>query len=334
MLIDKIKSARLVNKRPAILVIGDLMIDHYLHGKANRLSPEAPVPVVNLKSEVFTLGGAGNVVQNLVSLGAEVAASGATGNDIAGAQVLEILNNEGISTNTIVTDKDRITTIKTRILVDGHQLARLDKECTDHLSAEAENDLMDELSTQIENADLVVLSDYNKGFLSPGLTRRIISVAKRFNKKVVVDPKGNNYAKYSGAFIIKPNRSELAVAAKMENVDSKGALQVAASIVIEQTDVEYLIVTLSEDGLMIFDTYESTVLPVKATEVYDVTGAGDTVLATLSYFIALGLNVLEACEIANHAAAIVIRQIGSATVTVDEIIVEIEKEMQNLQQVN
>ncbi|TFF39826.1 D-glycero-beta-D-manno-heptose-7-phosphate kinase [Mucilaginibacter psychrotolerans] len=334
MLIDKIKSARLAKKRPTILVIGDLMIDHYLHGKANRLSPEAPVPVVNLKSEVFTLGGAGNVVQNLVSLGAEVTASGAIGNDIAGAQVLEILSKEGVSTSSVFTNEDRITTIKTRILVDGHQLARLDKECTDHLSAEAENALMKELYSQIENADLVVLSDYNKGFLSPGLTRSIITVAKRFNKKVIVDPKGNNYAKYSGSFIIKPNRSELAVAAKIENVDSKGSLQVAASIVIEQTDVEYLIVTLSEDGIMIFDNNESTVLPVKATEVYDVTGAGDTVLSTISYFIALGLNVLEACEIANHAAAIVIRQIGSATVTVDEIIIELEKELQNLQQIN
>ncbi|MBD1363066.1 hypothetical protein IDJ77_04515 [Mucilaginibacter sp. ZT4R22] len=310
------------------------MIDHYLHGKANRLSPEAPVPVVNLKSEYFTLGGAGNVVQNLVSLGAVVAVSGAIGDDIAGAQVISILNNEGVSTDGILTDKDRTTTVKTRILVDGHQLARLDKECTHNLDIVAENNLMEQLSRLIESADVVVLSDYNKGFLSSTLTRRIITVAKSFDKKVIIDPKGNNYTKYSNAFIIKPNRSELAVAAKLENIETTEALQVAANIILEQTEVENLIVTLSEEGMMIFGKQGATALPVKATEVYDVTGAGDTVLATVSYFVALGLNVVDACEIANHAAAIVIRQIGSATTTIDEIIIEIENEMHKLQAVN
>lgn len=334
MLIDKIRSIRDEGKQPAMLVIGDVMIDHYIHGRASRLSPEAPVPVVNLKSENFTLGGAGNVVQNLVSLGAGVAFSGTTGNDIAGAQVLEILNSEGVSTDGIITDKDRTTTVKTRILVDGHQLARLDKECTNNLSLSAENTLMDQLTMLIESADVVVLSDYNKGFLSSTLTRRIIAVAKKFDKKVIIDPKGHNYMKYSGAFIIKPNRDELTVAAKLENVETSEALQVAANIIIEQTEVENLIVTLSEEGMVIFDKNGATALPVKATEVYDVTGAGDTVLATISYFIALGLSVVDACEIANHAAAIVIRQIGSATTTIDEIINEIENEMHKLHALN
>ncbi|AMR33511.1 hypothetical protein A0256_19830 [Mucilaginibacter sp. PAMC 26640] len=334
MLTDKIKNARSINRQPAILVIGDLMIDHYLHGKAHRLSPEAPVPVVNLKTENFTLGGAGNVVQNLVVLGAEVAVSAAIGDDVAGAQAMDILHSEGISTDAIVKDKTRTTTVKTRILVDGHQLARLDKESTNNLSAAAENDLITELTTLIENADVVVLSDYNKGFLSPSLTRNIISVAKRFGKKVIIDPKGNNYSKYSGAFIIKPNRSELAVAAKLESLDSADALQVAANIIIEQTEVENLVVTLSEEGIVIFNQDGITASPVKATEVFDVTGAGDTVLATLSYFVALGFSVVESCEIANHAAAVVLRQIGSATVTIDEIIMDIEKDSNNLQPVN
>jgi rfaE bifunctional protein kinase chain/domain len=284
-----------------------------------------------LKSEKFTLGGAGNVVQNLVSLGSEVIVSGAIGDDVAGAQVLDILNSEGVGTDAIVKDKSRTTTIKTRILVDGHQLARLDKESTENLSAAAENDLIIELSALIEKADLIVLSDYNKGLLSPALTRRIITAAKGFGKKIIIDPKGNNYLKYSGAFIIKPNRSELAIAAKLENIDSADALQAAANIIIEQTEVENLIVTLSEDGMLVFNKDGATASQVKATEVYDVTGAGDTVLATLSYFIALGLNVIDACDIANHAAAIVIRQVGSATVTIDEIITEIKNDMDKQQ---
>jgi len=331
MLIEKIQQVCSVEKQPAILVIGDLMIDHYIHGKASRLSPEAPVPVVNLRSENFTLGGAGNVVQNLVSLGADVAVSGAAGNDAAAVQMFEILDAEGINTANIFKDESRHTTIKTRIMVDGHQLARLDKESTNSLSVSAENDLMEHLSELIRNADVVVLSDYNKGFLSPTLTRQIIHVSNNLGKKVIIDPKGNNYLKYSGAYIIKPNRSELAVAAKLENVDSVEALQVAANIIVEQTDVDFLIVTLSEEGMMIFNKNEATALPVKATEVYDVTGAGDTVLATISYFIALGLDVVDACEIANHAAAIVIRQVGSATTTVDEIITEIKNEMHRMQ---
>jgi len=334
MLSEKIKKAVYGDRQPAILVIGDLMIDHYIHGKAKRLSPEAPVPVVAFKSEDFTLGGAGNVVQNLVSLGAEVAVCGAVGNDAAAAQLLDILDTEGVNTDTIVKETDRTTTVKTRILVDGHQLARLDKECVHNLSTTTEDSLVDKLSLLIEETDVVVLSDYNKGFLSTDLTRRIIMIAKSFGKKVIIDPKGTNYLKYSGAYIIKPNRSELAVAAKLDKVETGEDLQVAANIIIEQTEAENLVVTLSEEGIIIFSNGVSTILPVKASEVYDVTGAGDTVLATIAYFIALGIGVVDACEIANHAAAIVIRQIGSSTTTINKIISEIENQAHKLQPVN
>lgn len=334
MLIDKIKNLRSTNKQPSILVIGDLMLDHYIHGKANRLSPEAPVPVVNLKSEAFTLGGAGNVVQNLVALGADVAVSGATGDDVAAMQLITILDEEGVNTDTIFKKKERITTIKTRILVDGHQLARLDKESTENLSLTDEIDIIEQLSKLIGDSDVVVLSDYNKGFLSATLTRQIISISNELKKKVIIDPKGNNYAKYSGAYIIKPNRSELAVASKLERIENSSDLQVAANIILEQTDAENLVVTLSEEGMMIFNTAGITNLPVKATEVFDVTGAGDTVLATIAYYIALGLDLKDACEIANHAAAIVVRQVGSATASVDEIVTEIENEIHSLQIAN
>jgi rfaE bifunctional protein kinase chain/domain len=330
MLIQRLRHLQSTGYQPTLLVIGDLMIDHYLTGKASRLSPEAPVPVVNLKSEIFTLGGAGNVVQNLVSLGAEVAVSGVIGNDIPADQLLEILNAEGVNTDCILRDNDRSTTVKTRILVDGHQLARLDKESTHNLNIAAEAHLIGHLDPLIRGADVVILSDYNKGFLSQTLTRRIIQVANDLGKKVVIDPKGNNYSKYNGAYLIKPNRSELAIAAKLDNVETLEDLQLAANIIIEQTEVKNLVVTLSEEGIIVFDKDGFARLPVKATEVYDVTGAGDTVLAIIAYYVAMGFEIKEACEIANHAAAIVIRQVGSAVTTVEEIINEIENEIQRL----
>jgi rfaE bifunctional protein kinase chain/domain len=324
-MIDKVRSIQSSNKKPAILVIGDLMIDHYILGNASRLSPEAPVPIVNVKSESVTLGGAGNVVQNLVALGAQVTVAGVIGDDVAGSQIIEILSNEGVETHTIIKDNTRPTTVKTRVLAGSHQLVRIDRETTATVSDDIADELVSHLSGYIEKVDMVILSDYNKGLFSPALTQRLIIAANKQGKKVIIDPKGLNYEKYKGAYIIKPNRKELAEAAKTEKIDSIESLKHAAKAIFEQTGSEYLVVTLSEEGMVILSELTHKMLPVKATEVFDVTGAGDTVLATIAYFIAAGLTIEEACELANHAAAIVIRQVGSATTTIDEIINDIEK---------
>lgn len=324
-LINKVRSIQLVNKKPSILVIGDLMIDHYIWGSATRLSPEAPVPIVNVKKESTTLGGAGNVVQNLVALGATVSIAGVIGNDAAGIQLIEILANEGVDSNLIIKDSARHTTNKTRVLVGSHQLVRVDREVIDPLSLKHEDELLDKLSGHISNADIIVFSDYNKGLFSPTLTQRLIKLADEHRKKVIIDPKGLNYEKYKGAYLIKPNRKELAEAAKTEKINSINDIQEAAKIIFEQTKTSYLIVTLSEEGMAIVTEQGIEVLPVKATEVFDVTGAGDTVIASIAYFMAIGLSVQDACELANHAAAIVIRRIGSATTTVAEIIKDIKR---------
>jgi len=319
-LIDKVRSIQLTKAEPSILVIGDLMIDHYIYGSASRLSPEAPVPIVNVKNESTTLGGAGNVVQNLVALGARVTVAGIIGNDATGIQLIEILESEGVKTNTIIKDHSRSTTIKTRVLVGSHQLVRVDREVTDPLSKELEDELIGKLNGSIDSADIVIFSDYNKGLFAPELTQRLIKIATDHQKKVIVDPKGLNYEKYRGAWLIKPNRKELAEAAKAEKISNITDVQNAAKSIFSETGTEYLIVTLSEEGMAIVTEQSSKLLPVKATEVFDVTGAGDTVIAAIAYFVALGLPVEEACELANHAAAIVIRHIGSATTTVAEII--------------
>jgi D-beta-D-heptose 7-phosphate kinase/D-beta-D-heptose 1-phosphate adenosyltransferase len=323
---DKVQTIQASAKTPSILVVGDLMVDHYIIGSASRLSPEAPVPIVNVKEETTTLGGAGNVVQNLVSLGAKVTVAGVIGDDSAASELISILTNEGVETDTIIKDSNRPTTVKTRVLVGSHQLVRVDREVTDEVSEVIGSELMDKLNSYIDAVDMVLLSDYNKGLFSPFLTQQVIKAANAKGKKVIIDPKGLNYQKYEGAFIIKPNRKELSEAAKTEKINSIETLQSAANIILQQTGAEYIVVTLSEEGMVILSQNQHTLLPVKATEVFDVTGAGDTVLATMAYFMASGLSVEEACELANHAAAIVIRRVGSATTTVQEIIEDIERD--------
>ncbi|ASU33785.1 D-glycero-beta-D-manno-heptose-7-phosphate kinase [Mucilaginibacter xinganensis] len=319
-LINKIRSIQSPQKQPSILVIGDLMIDHYIWGNATRLSPEAPVPIVNVNNESTTLGGAGNVVQNLVSLGAKVTVAGIIGNDSTGKKVIEILEAEGVNTDTIIKDNARPTTIKTRVLAGRHQLVRIDKEVTDAISIKIADELVEKLTAMIDSADIIIISDYNKGLFSPELTQRLIKIARDSQKKVIVDPKGLNYEKYKGAYLIKPNRKELAEAAKAESIKNTDDLQKAAETIFTQTQTAYLIVTLSEEGMAIITEQGSKLLPVKATEVFDVTGAGDTVIAAIAYFMASGFTVEEACDLANHAAAIVVRHVGSASTTIDEII--------------
>ncbi|GGH18207.1 D-glycero-beta-D-manno-heptose-7-phosphate kinase [Mucilaginibacter phyllosphaerae] len=326
MLLEKLNYLKASATGCPILVIGDLMIDHYIVGNCTRLSPEAPVPVVNVQNESTTLGGAGNVVQNLVSLGAGVTIGGVVGNDAAAAQLLQMLSLEEVKTDCIVKDPMRLTTVKTRVLAGGHQLVRFDKEHVHPLCESVEDELMAHLIPCMQTAEIIVFSDYNKGLFSPRFTQRLILEAQRLNKPVVIDPKGNDYSKYKGAYIIKPNRQELAVAANVSSINTIESLQAAAKVIFKQTGARYLIVTLSEEGMVILTENGHTSLPVKATEVFDVTGAGDTVLATITYFLALGFTLPEACELANHAAAIVIRQIGAATTTVQEIINDIKED--------
>jgi rfaE bifunctional protein kinase chain/domain len=324
MLVQRIAEAQL-KRKPNVLVIGDLMIDRYIHGNASRLSPEAPVPVVNIQNESITLGGAANVIQNLIRLGANVSVAGIVGNDNTGTQLIEHLEIDFIKTDLIVKDSTRVTTLKTRVLVGNHQLVRLDNEVTHPITIELENELIEKIDDAVNKADIIVLSDYNKGLLSESFTSRIIALATSYGKKVIVDPKGVDYKKYKGAFLIKPNRKELAEASKLENINSIEKLKNAANVIFNQTCVPYMIVTLSEQGMVLISHDAHVELPVKATEVFDVTGAGDTVISCIAYFIAIGLGLEEACELANHAAAIVIRRLGNATTTVDEILANLNQ---------
>jgi rfaE bifunctional protein kinase chain/domain len=324
MLTEKLYSAHHNHTAPRILVIGDLMLDHYLFGSASRLSPEAPVPIVNAKKESKIIGGAANVASNLIDLGAKVYLGGVVGNDAFAEDVIDLLTVKGINSQLIIKDENRVTTVKTRVIVGNHHIVRIDKEDTHNIPAKLEDSFFAHLSPYIEKADIVVLSDYNKGLLTPGLSLRIIQYCQSRGKRTLVDPKGLDYSKYEGAYLIKPNRKELAEAAKAERISTDEDLVKAAHVILEATKATYLIVTLSEAGIAIITKDDYKILPVAATEVYDVTGAGDTVIATLAYCLALGLDIEEAATVANHAASIVIKHIGSATTNIEEIIASLK----------
>jgi len=323
MLGEKLYNAHYNQPKPNILVIGDVMLDHYIFGSASRLSPEAPVPIVNVKNENKIIGGAANVACNLIDLGAAVSLAGITGDDAFGAEIKEILQSKNIGAELIMKDSSRTTTVKTRVIASNHQIVRIDQEDTHDISADLEGIFYTALLPAIEKSDIVILSDYNKGLLTPTLSLKVIEACHQLNKKVIVDPKGLDYAKYKGAFIIKPNRKELAEAAKTEKIHTQDELEAAAKVIFDATGTAYLIVTLSENGIAIITPQSCTILPVVANQVYDVTGAGDTVIATLAYCVGLGFSIEEACTIANYAASIVIKHIGSATTTIEEILTEL-----------
>jgi rfaE bifunctional protein kinase chain/domain len=325
MLAQKLFNAHQKTPVPQILVIGDLMLDHYIFGHASRLSPEAPVPIVNVKKETKIVGGAANVASNLIDLGAKVHLAGITGSDTYGEEIKSLLKIKNINTDFILSDESRCTTVKTRVIASNHQIVRIDQEDTHDISLELENLFFKSILLCIESSDIIIMSDYNKGLLSISLSSKIIETCNRLHKKIIVDPKGLDYAKYKGAYIIKPNRQELGEAAKTKKVHEEADIIIAANILFTTTQADYLIVTLSEGGIAILTPTSCKILPVVETEVYDVTGAGDTVISALAYCISLGFSIEESCSVANYAASIVIKQIGSATTTVEEIIAAINK---------
>ena len=300
-----------------ILVVGDLMIDHYLWGSCERISPEAPVQVVDIKKETTTLGGAGNVINNLVSLGANVSVASVIGKDDIANEMLEILEDLDVVTKNIIKQEERKTSKKSRILASNQQIVRYDKESKEDISKQSEEKLLKSIKNDIKNFDAVILSDYGKGVLTDSFTKELISLANRYEKKVFVDPKGKDYSKYTKAYLLTPNKKEATLATGVEITDEE-SLKKALLKLKEICDVKIPLITLSEDGIAILED-DVKRFPTVAKEVFDVTGAGDTVIASLAFAIANGFDIDKACVFANLAAGVVVGKIGSATVTLDEI---------------
>jgi len=312
MIIEQIRK-----KQPKIAVVGDLMIDHYIWGDCERISPEAPVQVVSTSRESMVLGGAGNVLNNLVSLGAEVSIFSVIGDDENAFKMLEMLSSIPLHDTKVIKQPDRVTTKKSRIIASSQQVIRYDIETKDSISESSERELMNALESEIDSFDVLLLSDYDKGVLSYNLTTEIIQLAKKAGKKVLVDPKGSDFGKYREATLLTPNKKEAMIATGRQIFDKKSLSRVGQRM-RNDLDLDAMIVTLSEDGMALFED-EMTIIPTVAREVYDVTGAGDTVLASLGVAIASAASLRDACEFANKAAAVVVAKVGSATVTLNEI---------------
>lgn len=305
------------NKKPTILVVGDFMIDHYLWGGCERISPEAPVQVVDINSETSTLGGAGNVVLNLLALGADVDIATVLGDDETSKEIIKILTSLGIDTSLIEFENSRKTSKKTRIMATHQQVIRFDEESKYDISSINEEALRVKIFKNITKYDAILLSDYAKGVLTNSLTREIIKEAKKHNTYLLVDPKGSDYSKYSGATLLTPNKKEASIATNI-TIKDESSLFEAISKLKSDLNLDYSIITLSEDGVAIYDD-KLSVIPTVAREVYDVTGAGDTVLAALGVGLSLGYDICKSARFAISAAAVVVAKLGSATASIEEI---------------
>jgi rfaE bifunctional protein kinase chain/domain len=308
----------------SILVIGDLMLDEYLWGHIERISPEAPVPVLNLIRRESTLGGAGNVMRNISSLGATVIAAGVVGQDSTGQQILELLDILGADAEAVVTDRNRKSTRKARLMSfeHGQQVFRLDEESVQDIWGDVEDRLIEKIQRKAEDVHAILCSDYQKGLLTPRLLQAVFESARRQHIPAIVGPKATNAAKYRGASILMPNAKELAqlVGARVNGNDW---VTDAARRLVEMLDLQALVVTRGRDGMCLFESGETGIrridVPTVAQSVYDVTGAGDTAIAAFALAIASGADCQSAAQLANHAAGVVVGKRGTASITVEEI---------------
>jgi D-beta-D-heptose 7-phosphate kinase / D-beta-D-heptose 1-phosphate adenosyltransferase len=308
----------LQNKTPKILVVGDLMIDHYLWGSSERISPEAPVQVVNVDSESTVLGGAGNVIKNLNSLGAIVDVISVIGECEISKELKDLLSDIKVDTQYIITQKNRVTSKKSRIIAAQQQVVRYDRESTDEINNKSEMVIIKIFKAIVSNYDVILLSDYGKGVLTFDLTQSLISIAKKNGKKLLVDPKGLDYSKYNGAYLLTPNKKEASEATNVPIKDNEGLIEAIQNLK-DQCNLEVSLITLSEQGVAIFDN-ELRIHPTATRDVFDVTGAGDTILASLGFALSCNKNIDEAVKFANLASGVVVGKIGSATATLNEII--------------
>lgn len=306
-----------INFKPNILVIGDLMIDHYLWGSCDRISPEAPVQVVNVKKENSVLGGAGNVINNLVSLGSSVEVISVIGDDSVANELKTLLSNIGVSFDNLVVEKGRKTSKKSRLMASNQQVLRYDSESVDEISKNSSNKILEILEKNIKNYSAIILSDYKKGVLTTTLTQEIIKLANKYKIKVLADPKGKDFSKYKGAYTLTPNKKEAMEATNIDIKDEKSLVEALKSLK-QNCNLEVSLITLSEQGIAIFDD-ELFTSPTAAREVFDVTGAGDTVIASITFALSCGVDIKKALYFANLAAGVVVGKIGSATASLDEI---------------
>jgi len=304
----------------SLLVVGDLMIDQYLWGKVSRISPEAPVPVVRLERESFRMGGAGNVVSNLVSLGARAIPAGVRGDDSQGALLEKFCRDSGLATEALIVERGRPTTVKTRVIAHNQQVVRVDREVDGPIEASVTQSLREKSTRLLEQVHGLIISDYDKGAVSPELLTALLPEAARRRMPIVVDPKVRLFKHYRPATVVTPNAREAMEAAGMvARTDQE--FEVIARRLLELLGSSSLLITRGDRGMLLQERAGPPILiPATAQEVFDVTGAGDTVVATLALALSAGATMQEAALLANGAAGVVVGKVGTATLTVEELL--------------
>jgi D-beta-D-heptose 7-phosphate kinase/D-beta-D-heptose 1-phosphate adenosyltransferase len=309
-----------------VLIVGDLMLDQYWWGTVDRISPEAPVPVVRLDQVTLAAGGAANVAANVSGLGAEPLLIGMVGKDGDSQLLIDHLASRNIAADHLARS-ERPTSIKTRIVAHSQHVVRVDRESSSQLTADEEAAIIDSIEQAISRADIVVLSDYAKGTLTDRVLRSTIDSAAKRGIPVLVDPKGKDFSKYRGASILTPNRREALEACRMDGIEPD-ATAIAGSRLIDDLDLESLVITEGERGMTLFEKDKTPVnLKAAAHEIYDVTGAGDTVIACLAVAIAAGMSRLDAVDLANMAAGIVVEQVGTTAISIESLVQKLDSRL-------
>jgi D-beta-D-heptose 7-phosphate kinase/D-beta-D-heptose 1-phosphate adenosyltransferase len=301
-----------------ILVIGDIILDHYIWGRVSRISPEAPVPVVEVTRESFLLGGAANVANNIVSLGGRASVIGINGQDIAGEGLMNILRDKGVNCDGIFTE-NRPTTVKTRVIAHNQQVVRFDREDRKYVDGKILKGILAYINSVLFRYDAVIVSDYQKGMISEELIRDIVKNAKPKKMFISVDPKVGHFDFYKGVSLITPNVMEASNGSNIEIRDDKTLLRAGRSL-LKKLSCKAVLITRGEQGMSLFEKNKATHIPTVARKVYDVTGAGDTVISAFTLASASGASMEEAAVIANHAAGIVVAEVGTAVATPEQLL--------------
>ncbi len=307
-------------RHPKILVVGDIILDRHVIGNIERVSPESPAQVLDMESEALSPGGAASVSANVSALGGKALLVGVVGKDDSAVYMKTLLKKWGIGAEGLVTDSSRPTTVKTRFIAMRQQMLRVDRESREVVSDKTADSILSKIKKLIKDCDGVIVSDYGKGVLSPRLLKKIFSVCRQAGKKVIVDPKGRDYSRYSGAEIITPNKKEAEAASGVE-ITNEASLLEAANNLFNVAKVKNVLITRGAEGMSLFGRKGKRVhIPAEALEVFDVSGAGDTVIASLAVFVFAGCSLEDSARIANAAAAIEVAHVGAYAVTREELL--------------
>ena len=310
--IDRFPEAR-------VLVAGDVMMDRFVWGRVDRISPEAPVPVVNVVEETYMLGGAANVLRNIVTLGGQAVLMGVVGDDRMGLRVKEFVEDLGADSSGLVIDPDRPTSIKTRVVAHSQQVVRFDRESRKPIGPEVVDRMIDFTRQRADTLSGVIISDYGKGVISTGLIEGLRRIIMSGGKVVSVDPKVENFDFYRGVSVITPNHYEAAAGSKID-IKNEDDLLLAGQRLLDNLECGVVLITRGEKGMTLFRYDEPPVhIPTVAREVFDVTGAGDTVIATMTLGLAVGLSAVEAAVLANFAAGVVVGEVGTSAVNAERL---------------